>query len=82
MIERLLRKHIEDRWDSGKAIIILGPRQVGKTTLLRQICSEKGDYLFLNSDEAEVFPIPFSNAYHPVSTAVVHRDNFEDFLLE
>jgi predicted AAA+ superfamily ATPase len=57
MIERLLRKHIEARWGSGKAIIILGPRQVGKTTLLRQICSEKGDYLHLNADEAEVPPL-------------------------
>ncbi len=57
MIERLLRKHIEARWGSGKAIIILGPRQVGKTTLLKQICSEKGDYLHLNADEAEVPPL-------------------------
>ncbi|MBK7477047.1 MAG: hypothetical protein IPI11_13980 [Haliscomenobacter sp.] len=82
MIERLLRKHLEDRWNSGKAIIIPGPRQVGRTTLWRQICSERGNYVFLNADEVEVFPSPFSNAYHPVSMAVVHRDNFEDFLLE
>jgi predicted AAA+ superfamily ATPase len=54
MIERALRKLIEQRWDSGKAIIILGPRQVGKTTLLREICKEKGDFLFLNADENEV----------------------------
>jgi len=54
MIERTLRKLIEQRWDSGKAIIILGPRQVGKTTLLREICKEKGDFLFLNADENEV----------------------------
>ncbi|MEO6758843.1 MAG: ATP-binding protein [Saprospiraceae bacterium] len=61
MIERLLRKQIEQRWESGKAIIILGPRQVGKTTLLRQICAEKGDYLFLNADEAEI-PALLENA--------------------
>lgn len=61
MIERLLRQQIELRWDAGKAIIILGPRQVGKTTLLRQICSEKGDYLFLNADETEV-PAMLENA--------------------
>ncbi|MEI6407844.1 MAG: ATP-binding protein [Bacteroidota bacterium] len=61
MIERLLRQQIESRWDSGKAIVILGPRQVGKTTLLRQICTEHGDYLFLNADEAEV-PALLENA--------------------
>lgn len=54
MIERILRKEIERRWDSGKAIIILGPRQVGKTTLLRQMCAEKGEYLFLNGDDKVV----------------------------
>lgn len=54
MIKRLLRLHIERRWNSGKAIIILGPRQVGKTTLLKQICAEKGSYLHLNADEVEI----------------------------
>jgi len=61
MIERLLRKQIELRWDSGKAIIVMGPRQVGKTTLIRQICKEKGPYLFINADDAEV-PALLENA--------------------
>ena len=54
MIERVLKKEIDKRWNSGKAIIVMGPRQVGKTTLLRQICAERGDFLFLNADEVEV----------------------------
>lgn len=54
MIKRLLKNTIEQRWNSGKAIIVLGPRQVGKTTLLKAICEEKGNYLLLNADELEV----------------------------
>ena len=34
MIERQLGKVVEQRWGPGKAIIILGPRQVGKTISL------------------------------------------------
>jgi uncharacterized protein len=54
MIERHLKKEIDRRWNSGKAIIVIGPRQVGKTTLLQQICAGRGDYLFLNADEVEI----------------------------
>ncbi|MDX2133305.1 MAG: ATP-binding protein [Saprospiraceae bacterium] len=51
MIERALREHIERHWADPKAIVVLGPRQVGKTTLLRQMCAEKGEYLYLNADD-------------------------------
>lgn len=54
MIERIIKKQLLDRWSRGKAIIVLGPRQVGKTTLLREFCQEKGEFLFLNTDESEV----------------------------
>jgi predicted AAA+ superfamily ATPase len=35
---------------SGKAIIVIGPRQVGKTTLIESILNHK-DYLLLNGDD-------------------------------
>ncbi|MCK9303830.1 MAG: ATP-binding protein [Bacteroidales bacterium] len=55
MIERELQSVIEKKLFKGKAIIITGARQVGKTTLLKQF-SEKFDIPVqtLNCDEPEV----------------------------
>ena len=36
-IERELERQIVSRLDSGKALFILGARQVGKTTLLKRL---------------------------------------------
>jgi len=51
MIKRLLEAEIMKRIDSGKAIVLLGPRQTGKTTLMRQIAMGIGDFLLLDCDE-------------------------------
>ncbi len=51
MIERKLKILLKNQWNSGKILIVLGPRQVGKTTLLADICSHNGDFLFLNGDD-------------------------------
>lgn len=37
MIERTLEEHISQRLFKGKAIVLTGPRQAGKTTLVRKI---------------------------------------------
>lgn len=50
MYSRYLSKKIKNRIDSGKAIIVTGPRQVGKTTLIESILESK-DYLLLNGDD-------------------------------
>ncbi len=50
MIPRLLTHQINQVWNTGKAIIILGPRQVGKTTLIRKLL-ENQEHLFLNGDD-------------------------------
>jgi len=55
MIFRDLEKRIIDHFNKGKIIILLGPRQVGKTTLIKKIISEsKTRALFLNGDEPDV----------------------------
>jgi len=53
MIERTLTSVIQNRCNKGKAIVMLGPRQVGKTTLLKK-CLEHKDYLLLDGDDFEV----------------------------
>ena len=54
MIERLLKKVLLNQWDSGKVLIVIGPRQSGKTTLLTDLCERQGDFLFINGDDPEV----------------------------
>ena len=55
MISRRLYGRIEEQLFKGKAIILVGPRQVGKTTLLQQLVSNSSrSVLSLNCDEPEV----------------------------
>jgi predicted AAA+ superfamily ATPase len=61
MIQREIRKSIEEKLFKGKVIILLGPRQVGKTTLLREIIKGKSDALWLNADEPDIQAL-FENA--------------------
>ncbi len=61
MITRNLENEIEKRLFDGKAIIILGARQTGKTTMLKKIVSQKNDVLWLNADEADTIAL-FENS--------------------
>ena len=61
MIERLLYKTIENKLFVGKIIILTGARQVGKTTLLKQLLRQKEGVLWLNGDELQVQNL-FANA--------------------
>lgn len=54
MINRILFDLISARLFSGKTILLLGPRQVGKTTLMKQIQKAKTDKtLWLNADNPD-----------------------------
>ena len=50
MYIRSIQKQIESKFGKKKAIIIFGPRQVGKTTLIEHILKNQS-YLFLNCDD-------------------------------
>lgn len=55
MIVRDLSSVIKSKFFKGKAIILTGARQVGKTTLLKQLVKETGlPSIFLNCDEVEI----------------------------
>jgi len=53
MIRRILHEKIRGRLFKGKAIILLGARQVGKSTLIEDILRDT-DHLYLNGDDADV----------------------------
>lgn len=52
MINREIEHIILSDWDYKKAIILTGPRQVGKTTVVSKITKEKNT-LFLNGDDPQ-----------------------------
>jgi len=53
MIKRTLYQSIQTKFFKGKALILLGPRQVGKTTLINELLAAK-DHLFLNGDDPAI----------------------------
>lgn len=52
--KRQIAEYILPWMNHGKALIILGARQVGKTTLLKQIFPKNQDILWLNADDIHV----------------------------
>lgn len=53
MIFRDLVANLEAKLHKGKVIVLIGPRQVGKTTLINSILKDK-EYLFLDGDDNTV----------------------------
>ena len=61
MIKRTIGPQISGKLNKGKAILLFGPRQTGKTTLLHQLLDTKHDVMWLNGDEPDVQQL-FGNA--------------------
>lgn len=60
MISRAFIDVLQRKLHKGKAIVLIGPRQVGKTTLIRTLLKDE-KFLFLDGDDATVVEI-LSNA--------------------
>ena len=54
MIHRILEQKARQLLGSRKAIIIMGARQVGKSTLLHQLLDDSREVLWLNGDDSDV----------------------------
>lgn len=54
MINRKVEHLLANRWNDQKVLILLGPRQVGKTTLLRKMALDKSETLWWNGDEFDI----------------------------
>jgi len=53
MFPRILENRIREKIGGGKAIVLVGARQVGKTTLIRSILKDV-DFLFLDADDPTI----------------------------
>lgn len=53
--ERSVQESIQKKFFSGKAIVLLGPRQIGKTTLIETILRGREEkFLYLDGDDSTV----------------------------
>lgn len=54
-IKRTIQSRLEDKLFKGKVIILYGPRQVGKTTLVKEIQKKNlSDSIYFNCDEPDI----------------------------
>ena len=72
MIERILETTIQERLWQGKAIILFGARQVGKTTMLKKMLQGRDDVLWLNGDEQDVRNL-FENASSTLLNKIIGK---------
>lgn len=54
IIKRTIQKNVEDKLFKGKIVVIYGARQVGKTTLVKEIQKKFSNSVYFNCDEIDV----------------------------
>ncbi len=74
MIERILQSKITSFLNKGKAIVIVGARQVGKSTLLNSLFEKTDNVLWLTGDEVDVVNL-FENITSTRLKALIGKNN-------
>lgn len=72
MIKREIQNKIEQRLFRGKAILLFGPRQSGKSTLIESMLVDK-DHLYLNGDDADVREILTNTTASKLKTVIGNK---------
>ncbi|MBP6557185.1 MAG: ATP-binding protein [Flavobacterium sp.] len=74
MILRDLTSNLRGKLDKGKVIVLIGPRQVGKTTLINSLLENK-PYLFLDGDDNTVIET-LSNANTEILKSIIGNHKY------
>ena len=74
MIERVLKNRVNSLLGRQKAIVIMGARQVGKSTLLKDLFANRQDVLWMNGDDQDVRNL-FDNISSTRAKAIIGKNN-------
>lgn len=74
MIERVLKNRVNSLLGGQKAIVIMGARQVGKSTLLKDLFANRQDVLWMNGDDQDVRNL-FDNLSSTRAKAIIGKSN-------
>ena len=74
MIERVLKNRVNSLLGGQKAIVILGARQVGKSTLLKDLFANRQGVLWMNGDDQDVRNL-FDNLSSTRAKAIIGKNN-------
>lgn len=77
MIKRMIEPLIRQDFGKGKVVLVLGARQVGKTTLLQQLSTGARKSILLNCDNADDLAL----LANPTTTSLAALVGDADFLL-
>jgi len=78
-IVRTIIPELKELFFDGKAIVIIGPRQTSKTTMLKQLAASFGQYLYLYGDDAATCQQLTNTSYEGLKPIIgTHRIIFID----
>ncbi len=70
IFQREIKRQIEEKLFKGKVIILYGPRQVGKTTLVKEIIKSFPDSRYISCDELDVQEMLVPNSHEQLKSYI------------